>query len=74
MIASRITTLPAFVALVAAGWSTTSLEQKPASAPEPTAAAVPKSAPAPASVPLNPAGAPPPMSVSDRVMSTRGAC
>ena len=63
MITSRITTLAAFVALVAAGCSTTSLEQKPASAPEPTAAAVPKPAPAPASVPLNQAGAPPPMPV-----------
>jgi peptidoglycan-associated lipoprotein len=63
MIASRITILAAFGALVAAGCSSTSLEQKPASAPEPKAAAVSGPAPAQASVPLKPAGAPPPAPV-----------
>jgi peptidoglycan-associated lipoprotein len=52
-----------FVALVAAGCASTDLEQKPARATEPRAAAVTEQAPAPALVPLKQAGAPPPMRI-----------
>jgi peptidoglycan-associated lipoprotein len=55
-----VTMLAALVALVAAGCASTDLAQKPASATEPTAAAVTEQAPAPALVPLKQSGAPPP--------------
>jgi len=55
--------LAAFVALVAVACSSTSLEQKPASAPEARPAPAAESAPAPASVPLRQAGAPAPMRI-----------
>jgi len=59
----HLTMAATFVALVAAGCASTDLEQKPAPATEPRAAAVTEQAPAPASVPLKPAGAPPSMRV-----------
>jgi len=59
----RMKMLAAFVALVAVACSSTSLEQKPASAPEAGPAPAAESAPAPASVPLRQAGAPAPMRI-----------
>jgi peptidoglycan-associated lipoprotein len=53
----RITTLAAFAVLVAAGCSSTDLQQKPASAPQPGPAPVSEPAPAPASAPLRQAEA-----------------
>jgi peptidoglycan-associated lipoprotein len=58
-----VTMLATFVALVAAGCASTDLEQKPAPATEPRAAAVTEQAPAPALLPLKQAGAPPPMRI-----------
>ena len=59
----RMKMLAALVALVAVACSSTSLEQKPASAPEARPAPAAESAPAPASVPLRQAGAPAPMRI-----------
>jgi peptidoglycan-associated lipoprotein len=59
----RMNMLAAFVALVAVACSSTSLEQKPASAPEAGPVPAPGSAPAVASVPLKQAGAPAPMRI-----------
>jgi peptidoglycan-associated lipoprotein len=59
----RMNMLAAFVALVAVACSSTSLEQKPASAPEAGPVPAPGSGPAPASVPLRQAGAPAPMRI-----------
>jgi peptidoglycan-associated lipoprotein len=56
----HLTMAAIFVALVAAGCASTDLEQKPAPATEPRAAAVTEQAPSPALVPLTQAGAPPP--------------
>jgi peptidoglycan-associated lipoprotein len=59
----HLTMAATFVALVAAGCATTDLEQKPAPATEPRAAAVTEQAPAPAQAPLKQAGAPPPLRI-----------
>ena len=59
----RMKMLAALVALVAVACSSTSLEQKSASAPEARPAPAAESAPAPASVPLRQAGAPAPMRI-----------
>jgi peptidoglycan-associated lipoprotein len=59
----RVTMLAAFVALVAAACSTTSLEQKSASASEPKPAPASEPARAPATTPLRPVGAPPAIAI-----------
>jgi peptidoglycan-associated lipoprotein len=59
----HLTMAATFVALVAAGCASTDLEQKPAPATEPRAAAVTEQAPAPAVAALKQAGAPPPLRI-----------